>query len=297
VGFCVIILLLGIKESALVGIIATAIEATGLIAVIFIAIPYIGSVDYFELPPLGIGGIFAAAALVFFAYLGFEDMVKLSEEVKDAERTMPKAIVLAIVFTTILYVLVAISAVSVLPWQELAASKAPLADAVGTVFGPSVYNAIGMIALFATGNTVLFMLLAGSRLLYGMADSGALPKGLAFVNERGVPLYATIAISTITYILTYSGDIKLAALVTDLVLFFVFVAINASVISLRYKLPDAKRPFKVPLSIGRFPLLPFFGLLSSIILIANVQLEACLYGVFLTLLGAVVYFFKERKWK
>jgi APA family basic amino acid/polyamine antiporter len=297
IALSTIVLLFGIRESSLVGIIATLIEASGLAIVIAIAIPHLGSVNYLELSEFGVGGIFAAAALVFFAYLGFEDMVKLSEEVKDAERTMPRAIILAITATTILYVLVALSAVSILPWQELALSKAPLADVAGTVFGPSVYSLVGIIALFATGNTVLFMLLAGSRLVYGMAEEDALPNVLSFVNKRGVPFYATITVCAITYVATYMGRVQLAALVTDLVLFFVFVAINASVIALRYKLPDAKRPFKVPLSIGRFPLLPFFGLLSSVILIVNVQPEAYPYGLFLALLGAVVYFFKERRWK
>ncbi|NYZ77415.1 amino acid permease [Candidatus Micrarchaeota archaeon] len=296
-AFCFAILLLGIRESALIGIITTAIEVLGLIIVIAIAVPHFGSVDYFEMSALGIGGVFAAAALVFFAYLGFEDMVKLSEEVKEPKKTMPRAIILAISFTTVLYVLVAIAAVSILPWNVLGESKAPLADVAGSVFGSSVYDIVAIIALFATGNTVLFMLLAGSRLIYGMADSGAFPKQLAFINNRGVPIYATIAICGITYILTYSGNIMLAALVTDLLLFTVFAAVNASVITLRYKLPGMKRGFRVPLSIGKLPLLPLFGFFTSLLLIASVGVEAFPYAVFILLAGAAVYFARNRKIK
>jgi APA family basic amino acid/polyamine antiporter len=295
IAFCTAILLLGIRESAFVGILTTLIEAAGLIIIIAIAVPHFGSVDYFELAPDGIAGIFAAAALIFFAYLGFEDLVKMSDEVKDPAKTMPKAIVLAIIFTTMIYILVAISAVSVLPWQQLAESKAPLADVAGTVFGQSVYDVIAVIALLAIGNTVLFMLLAGSRLVHGMAESGAFPKALAGVNSRKVPLLATIVVCGITYLLTFMGDLKFAASVTDLVLFAVFAIVNASVIILRYKLPNEKRGFRMPLNIGKFPLIAFFGLITSIALTTYIELSAFPLAAVIIVLGVIAYMLIKRK--
>lgn len=295
VVLCTMILLLGIKESALFGILTTAIETLGLLIIIAIAVPHLGSINYLEFAPIGIAGVFAASALVFFAYLGFEDMVKLSEELKSPEKNMPKAILIAIAVTTILYVLVSISAVSIMPWQELSASKAPLADAAGKILGSSVYSLVSIIALFATANTVLFMLLAGSRLIYGMASDDAFPKILSFVNKRGVPIYATIIVCGLTYAFTYIGDIKLAASVTDLILFVVFAAVNTCVIVLRYKLPNIKRTFKTPVNIGDFPLLAFFGLLTSVAMIVNIEVEAFPYLIALILIGGAVYVIWNRK--
>ncbi len=121
--------------------------------------------------PLGYSGLFAASALIFFAYQGFESMVKFSEETKKPETTVPKALILALAISVILYVLVALSVVSVLGWQQLAVSTAPFADVVSATLGPDAAIVISVIALFATANTVLMSMYASSRILYGMAGS------------------------------------------------------------------------------------------------------------------------------
>jgi APA family basic amino acid/polyamine antiporter len=121
------ILLSGIKETARVAIAMTLIEAGGIIMVILIGLPYIGQVDYLAMPQ-GVPGLLQASALVFFAYMGFEEIVKLSEETRNPERTIPLALMIALAVTIILYILVSLSAVSVVGWEQLAASRAPFAD-------------------------------------------------------------------------------------------------------------------------------------------------------------------------
>jgi APA family basic amino acid/polyamine antiporter len=110
------ILLLGVKESAWVAVVFTLIEVGGLLLIIAAGIPCLGRVDYFEMP-LGLSGVVTAAALVFFAYQGFEEMVKFSEETRRPERTVPLALITALVVSTVLYIFVCISAVSVVGWE------------------------------------------------------------------------------------------------------------------------------------------------------------------------------------
>jgi APA family basic amino acid/polyamine antiporter len=95
--------------------------------VIFIGLPFLGKVDYFETAH-GWTGVFQASALLFFAYTGFESIVKLSEETMSPEKTIPKGLILAIIVSIFLYVTVAISAVSVMGWERLSTSDAPFAD-------------------------------------------------------------------------------------------------------------------------------------------------------------------------
>ncbi|MBR9682567.1 MAG: amino acid permease, partial [Candidatus Aenigmarchaeota archaeon] len=117
----------GIRESANANIIFTVIEMLGLILIILFGMSHVGSVDYFEMPG-GLNGVMMAAVLVFFAYVGFEDVVNLSEETKSPRKVMPKALILSVVITTIMYILVSLVAVSVIPWNVLAESSAPIAD-------------------------------------------------------------------------------------------------------------------------------------------------------------------------
>ena len=125
----------GIKQSAFAEIIATFVEVGGLIAIILFGLKYIGHVNYAALPPLGFSGILSATALIFFAYLGFEDIVRLSEETKNPTKTIPKALILAIAISTILYIGTAIAAVSVVGWEALSQSAAPLALVAQTALG------------------------------------------------------------------------------------------------------------------------------------------------------------------
>src|SRR3989304_3350330 len=173
-----LLLFYGIKETVLFAIVSTLIESAGLVLIFFIGLPYLGKVDYFEMPQ-GLAGVFQASALVFFAYTGFESIVKLSEETKSPEKTISKGLIFAIIISVVLYILVAISAVSVVGWEELSRSDAPLADIAFSAFGSNAFILLTIIALFATANTVLLMMLGSSRIIYGMADSMHLPNILS----------------------------------------------------------------------------------------------------------------------
>jgi APA family basic amino acid/polyamine antiporter len=144
----------GIRQSSVVNIIFTVIEMLGLAVVIYVGAPYLGEVNYFELPPEGVNHILLASALSFFAYIGFEEIVKLSEETKKPEKNIPKALFISGIVVSVVYVLIALCAVSAIPWQELKESEYPLSDIVEKNLGVAGATAIAVIALFSTTNTI-----------------------------------------------------------------------------------------------------------------------------------------------
>ena len=280
----------GVKETARVAVIATLIEVSGLVIIIAIGLPHFGSVNYWEMP-LGYSGLFAASALIFFAYQGFESMVKFSEETIKPETTVPKALILAIAISVILYVLVALSVVSVLGWQQLAVSNAPFADIVSGTLGPDAAVIITIVALFATANTALMSMFASSRILYGMAGSSFLMARLAWVHPaQRTPWIAIIICGVLSVMLIFAGDITFIANVTNFTLFVTFIVINAAVIVLRYHSPDAPRAFRIPYSVGRLPLVPVAGIVFCLFLLAVQDLAVLSLGVVLTGLGVVLMF-------
>ncbi|MFH1106132.1 MAG: APC family permease [Candidatus Aenigmatarchaeota archaeon] len=276
---------IGIKQSVWFADISTLIEIAGLLIIIAIGLPYIGSINYFETPK--ISGIFEAAALIFFAFIGFEDVVKLSEETKNPRKTIPKALLLSIAITTIIYISVAVSVISAIDWKTLSASQAPL-SLVAAKGGIPVWL-FSIIALFATGNTVLLLLVASSRLAYGMAEARTLPMVLARVHPKTrTPWVAIFSLMIFSMLFVLKGDIKTVANLTNFTVFVTFFAINASVIILRYKMKQ-RRAFKVPLNIGKFPVIPALGMLFCLFMLGNVGLDVLAYGAGFLVAGAIVY--------
>lgn len=288
------ILLLGVKESAWVAVGFTLIEVGGLLLIIAAGFPYLGRVDYFEMP-IGMTGVVTSAALVFFAYQGFEEMVKFSEETRRPERTVPLALITALAVSTVLYIFVCLSAVSVVGWEALAASSAPFATVAAAAWGADASLLLSVIALFATANTVLMMMFASSRISYGMARAGSLPGFISRVHHgRHTPWTAILLVGGGALLFMFTGNITFVANVANFTLFVTFVVVNLSVIILRYKEPGRPRPFSIPGRLGRFPVFPLFGLVSCIFLL--VQLEPAVLGVgaLLTGFGVVIAIFYEK---
>ncbi len=281
---------IGIKQSSRVNIISTLIEFSGLLIIIIIGLPFIGAagVNYFE-APLGMAGIMGAAALLFFAFIGFENVANISEEAKNATKIIPRALMLSLIISTILYILVAISAVSVLGWGALSASGAPLADVAVGAMGPSMYLVLSVIALFATGNTVLIMLIATSRMIYGIARNH--PGLLSRIHKKtGTPHYAILVVLVLSSMATLLGDLGTVANMTNAGVFITYVFVNSSLIRMRFTKPKEERPFKVPLNIGRMPVLPVLGIASSVVMLA--QFEPFILILEFVLIGLGYLFFR-----
>lgn len=282
----------GIKMSSRINIVLSSLTVLGLLMIIAIGIPHFGSVNYFEMPH-GFIGIFGAAAIVFFAYLGFDEIVNVAEEAKNAKRNVPKAIMISVVITTIIYILVSLSAVSVVPWQTLAQSGTPMALVAQEGVGASAGLLLGIFALFATASTVLILMIAASRMLFGMAEAKVLPRQLLKVGRRKTPYVCILLITIISLGFVMYTGIKDIALLVDFSAFFVFAVINLSCLLLRFSQPKTKRLFRVPLSIGRVPILPLIGFLISSYMIFQFALSLIWYGVMVMILGYVFHKFYE----
>ncbi len=278
----------GIEKSATVNTIFTSVEALGLLIVVAVGIPFLGRVDYIQLSQ-GVGGVFKASALVFFAYLGFESIVNLAEESRNPERDMPRALILSVLITSILYVLVALSTVSLADWGELAASDSPLALAASKGLGPGAFLAMSVIALFATSNTVLVLLIVNSRMIYGMARDGRLPPFLAGISSKGTPwasIFAAMILSSLSVLL---GNLEFVAEITNFGTFVTFASVNLSALWLRYKKPDLERPFRIPLEVAGIPVIPLLGLLSCGLLVTQLKIEAIALGAGIIALGIIIH--------
>jgi len=283
----------GIKESSKLNIFFTSIVIFGLLSIIFLGFTKpLNFSQYFQAPSLE--GVFSAATLVFFSYLGFENIANISEETKNPSKTIPLALLFSIIITTFIYVLISISVLNLASWQELAESEAPLAFAASKVFGDKAFALISIFALFATAGTSLGLLISSSRMVYGMAKENSLPKILSKIHsKRKTPYFAIFAVSFMSLIFLLIGSITRIASITSLCSLISFCAVNLSLIHLRFMKPNLKRPFKTPLNIGKFPLTAFFGAVSCIALIGYFEVELLFFSLLIILTGII--FFAIRK--
>ncbi|MGB1546957.1 MAG: APC family permease [Alphaproteobacteria bacterium] len=253
----------GITESVLTAALITLVEIGGLLAII------LGGYDRLPeavtrfpefLPPFeGAAwlGILAGAVLAFYAFIGFEDMVNVAEEVKDVRRNLPLAILLTLGVTTLLYLLVCIIAIVTLPASELATSEAPLARIFEETTGMSS-TPISLIAIVAVLNGALIQIIMASRVLYGMACRGWLPVHLSRVHAlTRTPLVATAFVTGVLIVLTLWLPLATLAEATSVVTLIVFTLVNVSLIRIKRREP-------VPADIWTAPLwVPFLGALIS----------------------------------
>ena len=279
--------MLGIKQSARLTVGLSAVQVGGLVLVAAIGLPHVGDVDLFS--GRGLGGVLSAAALVFFAFIGFDEVITLAEETRDPSQTVPRALLLALGLSTALYVAVAIGAVSVLGADALAASPRPLADVMAHVLGDRGATLVAAIAVLTTTNTTLLTLTAASRVTYGMARAGAMPQPFAIVDPgRQTPLRAIVAVGGIATAFAAVGDFATVAAVTDFAVYVVFLAVNATVVILRRTHPERRRPFAVIGTIRGVPVLPVLGFASVTLMMTQLDPHAIAVGSAVCAVGLTV---------
>ncbi len=242
----------GLRESMVVNAICTAVEAGGLLLILSVGFSYWGTQDLLDVPG---GGLDAASALIFaqgavltfFSFLGFEDMLNVSEEVKNPQTALPLGLLLAMGAATLIYVGVAITAVSVVPWRELSTAPAPLQAVMERAAPWFPKNGFTAITIFAVANTALINFVMGSRLVYGMARQGLLPEKLGAVHaKRRTPHYAILILLAIIIVLAFVGDVSQLAAATVILLLAVFTLMNVSLLVLRQRPGEPKGAFEVP---------------------------------------------------
>lgn len=294
----------GVMLSSFTNMVCSIIEVSALAIIIVIGLQYIGDVDYTEFAAVpegqnfGTSGIvMAGAALAFFAFIGFEDMANLAEEAHDPQRSLPIAICLAIVITTVIYLLISIVAVSVIPPSALKDTPTPLLDVVvagAPNFPAQIYSIVPAFAVFNTG---LLNLMMASRLLYGMArgPKGQLPQALAWVHPKWqTPVVALVvaAIIVVIMVLSTSNVAVLAGACTTFLL-MVFALLHAGLIRAKLKDLGSTPKFRIPI------FLPALGIIICLSLLASRELNTYKVGAALTVAAVILFvinwFFLGRK--
>jgi APA family basic amino acid/polyamine antiporter len=275
---CTALNIAGLRQATWVSIALIVVEVGGLVLLIGMGLGKGDALGAIKLPSAGdAGGIFAATALVFFVYIGFEDVANLAEEAREPRRDMPRALLISVAATSLVYLLVVWAVLAVLDPGRLAQSASPLTTAGGAI-APWLGQTLAVAAMFATASTALISLISISRLLFGMAREGDMPGALTkTTTRRKTPWMAALALYAGACALLPLGEVKIIASISALGILTVFVGVHAALIVLRWKQPLRERPFRMPLRIGRVPLLPPFGIAISLALMT--QFEPLVYAV------------------
>jgi amino acid transporter len=244
-GLCLVmgtITSMGIKESAWAITLITLLEVAGLFFVLGVATWDKTPIQQPEqMMMAGITPLVLGVFLAFYAFIGFEDMVNLAEEVQEPERTLPRAIGLSIGLSSILYIAVAVVGVLYVDLSALAESGSPLAFMVSDY--PAAVSIIGLIGMVAITNGALTQIIMASRMLYGMARRSLLPKIFAQVSERTHTPVLNTWLVTAT-ILGFALFLPLATLakITSAMMLVIFIVVNLSLIRVRKRYKDSPRP-------------------------------------------------------
>ncbi|MHB1130411.1 MAG: APC family permease [Ilumatobacteraceae bacterium] len=288
IAFVGLIAAIGMKSASWIIIGLSAIQISGLVLIIAVGVNHVGEVDL--LSGKGPSGVFGAAALIFFAFIGFDEVITLSEETRDPHRTIPRALMLALAISTVLYIGVALVAVSVLGADGLAQSVRPLTDVMSETVGGIAVTIVGVIALVTTTNTTLLVVTAASRMIYSMSDTGSLPSGLSRVHNRQAPWRAIFFVVIAAGSLTLVGDLQLLASATDAVVYAMFILVNVVVIVLRKRQPNATRPFRVAFDVGWVPVIPIVGIIATVGMSSQLEVSSILLAFLFIAAGTAIFF-------
>ncbi|WPB55385.1 APC family permease [Xylophilus sp. GOD-11R] len=256
----------GVGESVKFNVLLTCVELTGLLIIIFIGLSAIlgGEGDFSRVTQFSAAGdrgvfwsVIGATTLAFFAMVGFEDSVNMAEECKDPVRHFPKVLLAGLVITGLIYVLVSISAITLVSPEQLGEGETPLLKVIEAGAPDFPVGIFGGITMFAVANSALINMLMASRLLYGMSREGVLPPALGKVHAKRRTPYIAIGFTTLLAfgLITFVGEVPALGGTTALLLLCVFTVVNVAVLVLRRDQVEHKH-FRTP------TILPVLGALS-----------------------------------
>jgi basic amino acid/polyamine antiporter, APA family len=285
------LLVRGIRISSRANIVMVVVTIAVLLLIIAVGVTEVSTSNWDPFFPFGASGIIGGAALVFFAFIGFDIVATTAEEARDPQRDMPRGILGSLAITTVLYVTVALVVTGMLVYTELN-TAAPIADAFENADRPWASGFIFAGALVALTNTVLILMLGQSRVAFAMARDRLLPGPLAKTHPRyGTPSRITIIIGVLVAILAGVTPIATAAELVNIGTLFAFMLVSAAVLLLRRREPGRPRPFRTP----GVPAVPILAIVLSAVLIITLEPVTWLRFVVWMLIGFVMYFLYSRK--
>ncbi|MFF5109444.1 amino acid permease [Streptosporangium sp. NPDC000509] len=234
----------------------------------------------------GVLGIFSAAAIVFFAYIGFDVVATAAEETRNPQRDLPIGILSSLAICTALYVAVSLVVVGMQPYDQLS-EAAPLADAFKAVGQTWAASLISVGALAGLTTVVMILMMGMSRVMFAMCRDHLLPSGLAKVHPKyRTPYVITIMMGVVVAALAGLVPLSTIAELVNIGTLFAFVMVSIAVVILRRTRPDLPRSFRTPL----VPLVPVLSVLACVYLMLNLPVETWLRFVVWMLLGILLYF-------
>lgn len=261
----------GIVQSVVIAAAMTVIEIVGLLAIIIVGVVQTPDLAA-RLPELWTGlsglsvlsGALGATLLAFFAFIGFEGLANIAEEVKEPERTLPKAIFLTLAISTLFYVMVVWIALMTVPHGELASATAPLSLVFNRITGASP-TAISAIAVIATTNGIIAQIIMAARVMFGLADRNLLPPVLAQISPRTqTPLIATGVVVVAVLVLASSFPLEGLAEMTSRLTLIIFTAVNGALVQFKRTVqPMPEAAFTVPIFVPVVGFLLCVGLLLA----------------------------------
>jgi amino acid transporter len=287
----------GIKESVGANVVMTVIEVSGLVLVVVLGALVLGRGDgdlgrVGEFPP-GVSvasGVLAAALLAYYSFVGFETSANVAEEVRDVRRVYPRALFGALLVAGVVYLLVGLAASIVLAPDELAGSSGPLLEVVRAADVGVPDKLFSAVALIAVANGALLTMIMASRLLFGMAEQGLLPRPLATVlPNRRTPWVAIVVTTLVAIGLTLTGDLGELANTVVLLLLFVFLSTNTAVLVLR-KDEVAADHFRV------WAVIPVLAIASCVLLLWKQEAGTWLRAALLLVVGVLLYLLAQAPW-
>jgi basic amino acid/polyamine antiporter, APA family len=311
------VLILGIKLSSRVTSVIVAIKLVIVLLVIVVGVFYVKADNYTPFVPpaqptetgsgltapliqtlfgfapstFGVGGILAGAAIVFFAFIGFDIVATAAEETRNPARDLPRGIIGSLAICTLLYVLVSLVVVGMQNYTELS-EDAPLADAFRSVGLPFFSGVISVGALAGLTSVVMILLLGQSRVLFAMSRDRLLPPRLATVHPRyGTPYKITLITGGIVAVLAGLVPLGTLAELVNIGTLFAFVLVSMAVVILRRTRPDLPRAFRVPF----VPVLPILSALACLYLMLNLPAETWIRFVVWMVIGVALYFTYGRR--
>ena len=285
------LLILGVRESASVNNVIVAIKLLVLGLFLFIGLGHINPVYYNPFLPFGWSGVIAGAAIVFFAYIGFDAVSTAAEEVRDPQRNLPIGIIVSLLVSTALYIAVAAVLTGIVPYSSLGTTPAPVAYALAEI-GVTWGSALVSVGAICGITSVLLVLLYGqSRIFFAMARDGLLPKAFASVHPvLRTPVNVSVLLGVVTAVLASILPLETVAELVNIGTLAAFIIVAAGVLVLRRSNPEIRRPFRCPL----VPLVPVLCILFCGYLALVLPAVTHLRFVLWLLLGLAIYFLYAR---
>jgi APA family basic amino acid/polyamine antiporter len=241
------LLLLGVRESARVNNVLVAVKLVVLALFIIMGSRHIDTANYHPFAPNGFKGIHQGAAIVFFAYIGFDAISTAAEETKNPQRNLPIGILGGLAICTVIYVIVGAVLTGMVPYQQLGKAADPLAYALNATGLTSISKIVALGAVFSMAAVLLVFQYGQPRIFFAMARDGLLPKWAAKVHGKyRTPYVTTIVTGVFVALWSLIGDANETYDLTNIGTLFAFVLVCAGVIVLRFTDPDRPRPFRVP---------------------------------------------------